>query len=64
MRKSMLELAWRGEKPFVLPNNEKRSMIQDGDTVQMTAWAEGDGFRVGFGDVSGTIEPANFPRST
>lgn len=55
---SMLELAWRGEKPISLPNDESRSMLLDGDSLAMTGWAQGDGYRVGFGQVEGTIAPA------
>jgi len=43
---SMLELTWRGEKPIKLPNGEERKFIQDGDSVIMTAYCQGDGYRV------------------
>jgi fumarylacetoacetase len=55
---SMLELAWRGERPLVLPSGEERSFIEDGDRVVITGWAQGDGFRVGFGEAEGLILPA------
>lgn len=55
---SMLELTWRGQNPITLSNGEERKFIQDHDTVTMKAWAEKDGVRVGFGDVSGKILPA------
>jgi fumarylacetoacetase len=55
---SMLELAWKGTKPVVLPNGEQRTFLQDGDRVTMTAWCQGDGYRVGFGEVTGKILPA------
>jgi fumarylacetoacetase len=56
---SMLELTWRGTEPLVLEQTkEKRSFLEDGDTVVMRAWAEGDGYRVGFGEVAGTVLPA------
>jgi fumarylacetoacetase len=55
---SMLELAWRGSKPIQLPNGEERKFLQDGDTVSMSGWAQGNGYRVGFGEVSGTLLPA------
>lgn len=55
---SMLELAWRGTKPVPLSNGEERKFILDGDSVIMTGWAQGDGYRIGFGKVEGTIEPA------
>lgn len=52
---SLLELAWRGARPLQLPNGETRSWLQDGDQVTMTAWCQGDGYRVGFGECSGII---------
>ncbi|MBX7104063.1 MAG: fumarylacetoacetase [Gemmataceae bacterium] len=55
---SMLELAWRGTKPIAFPNGETRSFLQDGDRVTMTGWCQGDGYRVGLGEVTGVILPA------
>jgi fumarylacetoacetase len=52
---SMLELSWRGERPLQLPGNETRTFLKDGDTVTMTGWCQGDGFRVGFGELTGRI---------
>lgn len=52
---SLLELAWRGARPIQLTNGETRSWLQDGDQVTMTAWCQGDGYRVGFGECSGII---------
>jgi len=54
---SMLELTWRGQNPIQLNNGEERKFINDNDTVTMKAWAEKDGIRVGFGEVSGKIIP-------
>lgn len=55
---SMLELTWRGQNPISLSNGEERKFINDNDTVTMKAWAEKEGVRVGFGEVSGKIIPA------
>lgn len=56
---SMLELCWKGTKPLVLEETgETRTFIEDGDTVTMTGFAQGDGYRVGFGEVSTKILPA------
>ncbi|HCA42525.1 MAG TPA: fumarylacetoacetase [Bacteroidetes bacterium] len=55
---SMLELTWRGEKPLKLPSGEERKFLQDGDTVIMTAYCQGDGYRIGFGSVESEILPA------
>lgn len=57
-RGSMLEITWRGAEPIKLPNGEERKFINDGDTVVMSAYCEGDGYRVGFGEVIGKILPA------
>ncbi len=55
---SMLELTWRGEKPIALPDGETRKFLQDGDTIVMKGYCQGNGYRVGFGEVTGRILPA------
>ncbi len=55
---SMLELTWRGTRPVQLPDNSERKFLLDGDTVTMRGYAEKDGVRIGFGEVSGTVLPA------
>ncbi|MDR9415568.1 MAG: fumarylacetoacetase [Gracilimonas sp.] len=55
---SLLELAWNATKPIELPSGEKRSFLQDGDEITLTAYAQGEGFRVGFGNAAGKIKPA------
>eukprot|EP00177_Eucheuma_denticulatum_P003613 GFKZ01006550.1.p1 GENE.GFKZ01006550.1~~GFKZ01006550.1.p1 ORF type:complete len:470 (+),score=59.02 GFKZ01006550.1:85-1410(+) len=58
---SMLELSWKGSKKIELVNSkaaEKRTFLQDGDTVYLRGEAKGDGFVVGFGECSGQILPA------
>jgi fumarylacetoacetase len=57
-RGSMLEITWRGAEPIKLPNGEERKFINDGDSVIMSAYCEGDGYRVGFGEVTGKVLPA------
>ncbi|MGH2576084.1 MAG: fumarylacetoacetase [Ignavibacteria bacterium] len=52
---SMLELTWLGEKPIKLPNGEERKFLQDGDTIIISGYCQGNGYRVGFGEVSGKI---------
>lgn len=52
---SMLELTWRGEKPIQLSSGEERKFLQDGDTVIMKGYCQGDGYRIGFGEVVGKI---------
>jgi fumarylacetoacetase len=55
---SMLEITWRGTEPVTLPGGQDRKFLADGDTVTMRGWCQGDGYRVGFGEVSNTIAPA------
>ena len=55
---SMLELSWKGTRPLTLNTGESRSFVQDGDTVRMRGYAEKDGIRVGFGEVTGKLLPA------
>jgi fumarylacetoacetase len=56
---SMLELAWNGEHPLDLPDGSTRSYLLDGDRVIISASAPGpDGTRLGLGQVTGTIRPA------
>jgi len=54
-RGCMLELTWRGANPLKLPNGETRKWVENGDTLTITGWCQGDDYRVGFGDVSGRI---------
>jgi fumarylacetoacetase len=54
-RGCMLELTWRGANPLKLPNGETRKWLEDGDTLTITAWCRGNGYRIGFGDVSGRV---------
>jgi fumarylacetoacetase len=56
---SMLELAWSGSRPLQLPSSEERRFLQDGDRITLSGWCQGDGYRVGFGQVSGEILPAS-----
>jgi fumarylacetoacetase len=58
---SMLEITWRGTEPVQLPAGGERKFLADGDTVTMSGWCQGDGYRVGFGEVTGRVLPANEP---
>lgn len=55
---SMLELTWGGRNPLILDNGTERSFVEDGDTVTIRGYAEKDGIRVDFGEVSNTVLPA------
>lgn len=57
-RGSLLELTWNGRDALELTEG-KRTFLEDGDTVTLTAWAPGPhGTRVGLGDVTGRIVTA------
>lgn len=59
---SLLELTWGGRDPLKLATGETRTFIEDGDTLALDGWAQGDGYRVGFGACVGKILPApQFP---
>jgi len=54
-RGSLLEISWNGTEPLQLPGGVKRTFLEDGDSLVMRGWCQGDGYRVGFGEVEGTI---------
>ena len=57
-RGALLEISWGGKDPITLDTGERRSFLEDGDTLTLTGAAQGDGYRIGFGDCTGTILPA------
>ena len=57
-RGSLLELSWGGKEPLELANGDTRSFIEDGDTLTLHGAAQGDGYKIGFGDCTGTVLPA------
>jgi len=57
---SLLELTLGGKQPLTLPNGEKRTFLEDGDTLTLRGFCEREGaVRIGLGEVSGTVLPAN-----
>lgn len=54
---SLLEQT-QGGKSTVDIDGEERVFLRDGDTVTIRGWTGQDGARIGFGEVSGTIEAA------
>eukprot|EP00003_Mantamonas_plastica_P026123 TRINITY_DN5251_c1_g1_i5.p1 TRINITY_DN5251_c1_g1~~TRINITY_DN5251_c1_g1_i5.p1 ORF type:complete len:373 (+),score=145.94 TRINITY_DN5251_c1_g1_i5:1075-2193(+) len=54
---SFLEMSKAGKEPLTLKNGEERKLLADGDSVMLRGYAQGDGFRVGFGECEGTILP-------
>ncbi len=56
---SMLELTWRGTKPIVIEETgEERKFLEDGDRLTFRGYCEGPEYRVGFGEVTAEIMPA------
>jgi fumarylacetoacetase len=56
---SLLELAWNGTRPIKLAGGGERRFLDDGDEVVLTGWAQGAGYRVGFGEARGRILAAD-----
>src|SRR3984893_15279138 len=57
-RGSLLEISWNGTEPIELARGIVRTFLEDGDSLVMRGWCQGDGYRIGFGEVEGTILPA------
>ncbi|TWU78479.1 hypothetical protein ED733_008947 [Metarhizium rileyi] len=55
---SILEQTKGGKVSVQLQGGEERKFFQDGDTVTIRGWAGKEGALIGFGEVSGTIQPA------
>ncbi len=58
-RGSLLEISWNGTEPVELASGISRTFLEDGDSLSFHGWCQGNGYRVGFGEVEGTITPAN-----
>jgi len=56
-RGSLLELSWGGKEPFEIAGGA-RSFIEDFDTLTLRGAAQGDGYKIGFGECVGTVLPA------
>ncbi|GKQ55207.1 fumarylacetoacetase [Bradyrhizobium sp. Ce-3] len=54
-RGSLLEISWNGTEPVELAGGVTRSFLENGDSLVMRGWCQGDGYRVGFGEVEGTV---------
>ncbi|MDP9900303.1 fumarylacetoacetase [Variovorax ginsengisoli] len=53
---SLMELSAGGKQPIVLPNGERRTFLEDGDTLTLRGYCEREGaVRIGLGEVSGTV---------
>ncbi|CAN5630385.1 fumarylacetoacetase [soil metagenome] len=68
---SLLEITSGGKEPLILPNLERRTFLEDGDTVTFRAHCVRAGARtIGFGEVTATVSgpasigrPLNSPRN-
>ncbi len=56
---SLLEISWGGKYPIKIDGGQERTFIEDGDTLTLTGWAQGDGFKIGFGQCEGKILAAS-----
>jgi len=55
---SLLELTSGGKQAITLPNGERRTFLEDGDTLTLRGYCEREGaVRIGLGEVSGTVLP-------
>ena len=54
----MIELSWKGTKEIDVGDGETRKFLKDGDTVVLSGYCQGDGYRIGFGQCEGKVLPA------
>jgi fumarylacetoacetase len=56
---SLIELSWNGQEPLALPDGSTRAFLEDGDEVEISAWAPGEGgARLPLGAVTGRVTVA------
>ena len=58
-RGCLLEMTWRGQNPISLPDGTERKFLQDGDEVIIRGCCRREGLRIGFGECTGVVTPAN-----
>ena len=58
-RGSMLEISWGGKEPITLPNGETRTFLEDGDVITLKGFCSGKGYKIGFGNCIGEIQPSS-----
>lgn len=55
---SMLELSWGGSKPIPISDGSTRTFLLDYDKITITGYCQGKDYKIGFGEVTGTVLPA------
>jgi fumarylacetoacetase len=57
---SLVELSQGGSQPLQIGTDERRTFLEDGDTVVFRGWCERPGaVTIGFGELQGRVLPAN-----
>jgi len=57
---SMLEIAWKGTKPVLMPDGTERRFLNDNDSCIIRGYASKDAIRIGFGECTTKILSAKF----
>ncbi|WP_425038543.1 fumarylacetoacetase [Primorskyibacter sp. S187A] len=57
-RGCLLERTWGGRDPITLNDGTTRTFLEDGDTLTLTAVAQGQSHKISFGTATGTLKPA------
>ncbi len=55
----LLEATKNGQSPILLADGISRTFLEDGDTLILEGWCQGEDYRVGFGKAEGTIIAAD-----
>lgn len=54
---SLLEITFNGTQPIKLSNGNERKFLEDGDTIIFTGYCENEHYKIGFGNLEGTVLP-------
>lgn len=55
---SFIELTFGGKEAIKLTNDQERVFLKDGDTAIIRGFCQNEDYRIGFGEVKGTVLPA------
>ncbi|MCF6807787.1 fumarylacetoacetase [Thiotrichales bacterium 19S9-12] len=55
---SLIELTFGGKQAIKLDGQTERTFLKDGDTAIIKGYCQNESYRIGFGEVSGTVLPA------